>query len=73
MDLHTKKPKPKQKQKKILRGCHLGRIFFFYVKHLHPLKTSKITVPRHISISYTRVKYIYIYIYLIKSLSLSGY
>ena len=42
----------------------MEEFFFFYVKHLHPLKTLKNAIPRHISISYARVKYEYIYIYI---------
>ena len=36
----------------------------FYVKHFQPLKTKKITVTRHMSISYAGVKYIYIRVYM---------
>ena len=36
----------------------------FYVKHFQPLKTKKITVTRHMSISYDGVKYIYIRVYM---------
>ena len=36
----------------------------FYVKHFQLLKTKKITVTRHMSISYDGVKYIYIRVYM---------